>query len=225
MDGNGRWAKQQDQPRIYGHNHATQAVRAAVEGSASLGVEVLTLFAFSTENWKRPAPEVEALMELFVVYLHEELPRLIKNNIRLTTIGGEGRLPTRVTDLLSSSIETTKNNTGMVLCLAVDYGARDEITRMAQKLAQQAAQGKLEPSQITEDLISDHLDTSGFPDLDLVIRTSGEQRLSNFLLWQAAYAEFYYTDLLWPEFNEAALKEAFAAYSQRNRRIGAVHDA
>lgn len=223
MDGNGRWAQQQDQPRVYGHNNATNAVQTTVETAADLGVEVLTLFAFSTENWKRPAAEIDALMELFTAYLQDELPRLMKNNIRLTTIGSKGRLPDAVTELLASSIDTTKNNSGMVLCLAVDYGSRDEITRMTASLVASAAKGELSPEDVTEALIEANLDTVGLPELDLVIRTSGEQRLSNFLLWQAAYAEFYYTDTLWPDFDEASFKEALLAYSKRNRRIGAIH--
>jgi len=214
---------QQHHPRVYGHQNATQAVRDAVEGAAELGIEVLTLFAFSTENWKRPAPEVEALMRLFEEFLGRELEGLQKNQIRLVTIGKKDRLPGFVLDPLEKAIAATKDNRRMTLCLAVDYGSRDEIARAARQIALDCAAGKLEPDRITEELIPAYLDTASLPELDLVIRTSGEQRLSNFLLWQAAYAEFYFTELLWPDFNKAELERALVQYSKRNRRVGAVH--
>lgn len=223
MDGNGRWANQQHHPRVYGHQNATQAVRETVEGAAELGIEVLTLFAFSTENWKRPAQEVEALMRLFEEFLGQELEGLIKNQIRLVTIGKKDRLPAYVLEPLEKAIEATRGNRRMTLCLAVDYGSRDEIARAARQIALDCAAGKLTADQITEELIPSYLDTASLPELDLVIRTSGEQRLSNFLLWQAAYAEFYFTELLWPDFNKAELEQALVQYSKRHRRVGAVH--
>lgn len=223
MDGNGRWANQQAHPRVYGHQNATNAVREAVEGSAEAGIQALTLYAFSTENWKRPQGEIDALMMLFEQYLNQELPGLKENDIKLVTIGRRDRLPESVLGPLDQAINETKNNRRMTLCLAVDYGSRNEIARTARALARQVAQGSLDPEAIDEDLFAAHLDTAGLPEPDLIIRTSGELRLSNFLMWQAAYAEFYFTDLLWPDFTRQELEKALLEFSNRSRRVGAVH--
>jgi len=223
MDGNGRWANQKAFPRIQGHTNATKAVREAVEGAAEFGIKALTLFAFSTENWKRPKAEVSGLMQLFEKYLKDELPGLMKNGIKLITIGNRDRLPKKVLVPLDRCIEETKNNSGMTLCLAVDYGARDELVQATRSLVKQALAGQLKPDQIDEARVEKELFTAGLPELDLIIRTSGELRLSNFLLWQAAYAEFYFTPVLWPDFNRAELEKALIDFSKRSRRVGAVY--
>ncbi|MDT8448075.1 MAG: isoprenyl transferase [bacterium] len=223
MDGNGRWANQQAQARVFGHKNATNAVREAVEGCAEAGIEVLTLYAFSTENWKRPQAEIDALMMLFEEYLKAELEGLMKNDIRLVTIGQRERLPQSVLAPLDAAVQKTAQNRRMTLCLAVDYGSRDELTRAMRQLALEVQSGQLDPAQITEASIEARLDTAGFPDPDLIIRTSGELRLSNFMMWQSAYAEYYFTDLLWPDFTRAELERALLDFSKRSRRIGAVH--
>ncbi len=223
MDGNGRWANKRKAPRIMGHKNAIKAVRAAVTGCREAGVEVLTLYAFSTENWQRPKKEVEMLMRLFEEYLKKELKSLKKNNISLRILGRTDRLPSFLKGPLETSLEETKDNEGMVLCLAVDYGGRDEIARMMQALAVDVKSGELDPKDITEELMGQKLDTAGLPDPDLIIRTSGEHRLSNFLLWQAAYAEFYFTELLWPDFTEVELHKAFTEFGLRERRKGKVN--
>ena len=222
MDGNGRWAKQRMAPRVLGHQKAIKSVRESVEAARELGVEVLTLYAFSTENWQRPQKEVDTLMKLFKEYLRKELSNLHKNGIRLRLLGRRDRLPDYVHQPLEEALEKTKDNQGMVLCLAVDYGSRDEMIRMMQDLATQAAAGSLKAEEVDENWIGDHLDTAGLPDPDLIIRTSGEIRLSNFLLWQAAYAEFYFTDILWPDFRKSDLHKAIEVFNLRTRRMGNV---
>ncbi len=223
MDGNGRWAEKRHFPRIMGHKSAIKIVRETVEGARELGIEVLTLYAFSTENWQRPVTEVNALMQLFEEYLRKELNNLIQNDIQLRLLGRRDRLPEFVQTPLAEALEKTKSNQGMTLCLAVDYGGRDELVRMTQKIARKVQEGSLDPEAIKEETLCGYLDTKGLPQLDLVIRTSGELRLSNFLLWQAAYAEFYFTELLWPDFSKKELLKAIEVYAMRARRMGKVH--
>ncbi len=223
MDGNGRWAEQHHLPRILGHKNAIKAVQQCVEGCREMGIEALTLYAFSTENWQRPPAEVSALMKLFEEYLQRELETLVKNGIRLRILGRKERLPGFVLGPLERALATTQGNQGMDLCLAVDYGSRDEILRATKGLAERVRRGDLTPEEIGEAQFGEALDTHGLPELDLVIRTSGEQRLSNFLLWQAAYAEFYFTPVLWPDFTKQELVKAITVYSERVRRMGKVH--
>jgi len=222
MDGNGRWAKQKHFPRVLGHRSAIKTVRSVVETCTELGIGVLTLYAFSTENWGRPRSEVSFLMKLFEEFLQRELSTLMKNDIRLRLLGNQEQLPAFVQAPMKKALQDTKDNQGMVLCLAVSYGARDEITQACKQLAHKVAEGILKPSEINEQMISDHLFTQGLHDPDLIIRTSGEERLSNFLLWQAAYTEFYFTKTLWPDFKREDLLEALEIYSKRVRRIGKI---
>lgn len=222
MDGNGRWAKKRRFPRVFGHQSAISNVREIVSSCAELGIETLTLYAFSTENWSRPKLEVNTLMKLFEQFLESELSTMIDNDIRLRVLGEQNDLPKSVLKPLNIALEKTKNNRGMVLCLAVNYGSRDEITRACRKIAEQVQRGELEPEAIDEKLISDSLYTEGLHDPDLIIRTSGEERLSNFLLWQAAYAEFYFTKILWPDFTKKDLMKALDAYTRRVRRLGNI---
>jgi len=222
MDGNGRWAKQKKLPRILGHRNAIKAVRETVETCVEMGIETLTLYAFSTENWKRPEKEVNLLMRLFEEYLNKEFKTLTDNQVRLRLIGKREQLPSFVQLPLERALDGTRNNRGMNLCLAMDYGARDEITSACKIIAQQVKNGDLDITAIDETLVSNSLFTQGLSDPDLIIRTSGEIRLSNFLLWQAAYAEFYFTPVLWPDFNRIELIKAFDEYSRRVRRLGKV---
>lgn len=221
MDGNGRWAQQQDHPRVYGHKNAISAVRETVETCVEVGIQHLTLYAFSTENWSRPAAEVDFLMKLFAEFLKAELPTLIKHQIQFRLIGTQERLPDFVQDPLAVVFQETKNNQGMILNLAIDYGARKEIAEACKVVAELVQDDKIKIEEINEDLISQHLFTDT-PDADLIIRTSGELRLSNFLLWQAAYAEFYFTELMWPDFGREELFRALTAFSKRVRRMGAI---
>ena len=220
MDGNGRWAKQKGMLRVFGHENGTKAVRETVESCAKLGIENLTLYAFSTENWNRPKLEVDTLMKLLVNSLKNELPTLQDNNIKLNTIGNTSQLPESARKQLMEVIELTKNNNRMTLTLALSYGSREEIVSAVKAIAEKIKTNNLEISDISESTINQHLYTSNLPDVDLVIRTSGEQRISNFLLWQVAYAEFYYTDILWPDFREKDLHEAIISYQKRERRFG-----
>lgn len=220
MDGNGRWAKKQGMMRIFGHQNGTKAVRETVESCAKLGVENLTLYAFSTENWNRPKKEVDTLMKLLVNSLKDELPSLQKNNIRLNTIGNVEKLPLSTQKQLNEAIESTKSNNRMTLTVALSYGSREEIIAAVKKIGDKIKTNQLQISDISESIISEHLYTHDLPDVDLVIRTSGEQRISNFLLWQCAYAEFYFTDVLWPDFREKDLHEAIISYQKRERRFG-----
>ena len=217
MDGNGRWAKKRGLPRILGHRAGAKTVRRIVEASAKLGVKALTLYAFSTENWGRPAGEVGGLMKLFERYLVSELENLHGNNIRLRMIGEFSRLPQTTKDKLKKVIHQTENNTGLTLNLAVNYGSRQEIVRAA-NLAFEKKGAKIKEADIGENLY-----TAGMPDPDLVIRTSGEMRISNFLLWQIAYSEFYFTGTLWPDFKAEDLYEAIIDFQKRERRFGGVH--
>tara|TARA_B100000686_G_scaffold323310_1_gene377935 strand:+ start:470 stop:1291 length:822 start_codon:yes stop_codon:yes gene_type:complete len=220
MDGNGRWALERRLPRIHGHRSAVNAVRASVEASAELGLNVLTLFAFSTENWQRPEKEVSALMELFYEFLEKELHTMLENNVRFQLIGDRDKLPSFLQDRLSNALNSTSENSGLLLNLALNYGGRDEISRAMRKLSELVKNGELQPENIDEALISANTYTAGLPDPDLIIRTSGELRLSNFLIWQAAYAEFYFTEVLWPDFDKEDLHKAILDYQHRKRRMG-----
>jgi undecaprenyl diphosphate synthase len=220
MDGNGRWAKKQGFLRAIGHENGTKAVKQVVESCAKLGIENLTLYAFSTENWNRPKLEVEALMNILVNSLKKELPTLISNNIRLNTIGNTDLLPSRARKQLLDVIEQTKGNSRMTLTLALSYGSREELISAFKKITEKINTNQLTPADINEATINQHLYTYDLPDVDLVIRTSGEHRISNFLLWQIAYAELYFTDVLWPDFREKDLHEAIISYQQRERRFG-----
>ncbi len=220
MDGNGRWAKQQGKVRSFGHQSAIEAVRDTVEGAAEIGIKVLTLYAFSTENWNRPRLEVDALMHLLVHTISKEMPTLMKNDIRLASIGDIDSLPSRVAKNLKKAIDATSSNKRMTLVLALSYSSRWEITTAMKRIAVEVKQGLLDPSQITEELVSKHLETAAWPDPELLIRTSGEARISNYLLWQIAYAELYFTSKLWPDFRREDLFEAILDFQQRERRFG-----
>jgi len=220
MDGNGRWAKQRGASRIFGHNNAVKAVRDAVEGCAELGISYLTLYAFSTENWSRPKDEVDGLMSLLVSTIKSEAPTLKKNNVKLLSIGNTESLPVSCQKQLKEAIDITKACTGTTLILALSYSSRWEIVEAVKKIAEEIKDGKLKPEEITQELFSSHLTTSGITDPELIIRTSGEHRLSNFLLWQAAYSELYITSVLWPDFRKTHLHEAIASYQSRERRFG-----
>ncbi len=220
MDGNGRWAKQKGKFRIFGHRHAINAVRDSVEACAELGVECLTLYAFSTENWKRPKLEVEALMELLVSSIHKERETLKKNNIRLQAIGDIKSLPKQCVKELQEAFEYTKDCTRMTLFLALSYSAKWEMLEAIKNISKHVAEGKISIDQISEQLVSDNLTTAGYPDPELMIRTSGEHRISNFLLWQLAYAELYFTNTLWPDFTKEHLYEAILNFQKRERRFG-----
>jgi undecaprenyl diphosphate synthase len=220
MDGNGRWAKKKGGVRIFGHQNAVTAVRETVEASAELGIEYLTLYAFSTENWNRPEYEVNALMQLLVSTIRKETASLNKNNIRLRTIGDTDSLPSSCRNELLEAIELTAGNTRMTLNLALSYSGRWDLTQAVRKISAAVAAGKLPDSAITEEAVAEHLSTAGMPDPELLIRTSGEMRISNFLLWQLAYTEMYITDLLWPDFRKENLYEAILSYQSRERRFG-----
>ena len=220
MDGNGRWAKNKGKIRIFGHQNAITSVRESIESSAELGIGFITLYAFSTENWNRPKFEVSALMELLVKTIRKETKTLMDNNIRLKAIGNLSQLPEKCYKELYEGIEITKNNTGTTLILALSYSAKWDITNAVQKIADQVAQGKIKADAISEELINSELSTAEFPHPDLMIRTSGEHRISNFLVWELAYAEFYFTEVLWPDFRKENLYEAILDYQNRERRYG-----
>jgi undecaprenyl diphosphate synthase len=220
MDGNGRWAKEKGEDRLFGHLNGVESVRNIVEGAAELGIENLTLYAFSTENWDRPAYEVTGLMELLVDTIRKEVPTLNKNNIRLHVIGDIAMLPDQAKKELDEAIKETGKNSGLNLIMALSYSSRWEINNAIKKIAEQVQQNKLLPQDITQDTIQKYLCTSQFPDPELMIRTSGEYRISNFLLYQLAYAELYFTDTLWPDFRKENLYEAILDYQSRERRFG-----
>lgn len=220
MDGNGRWAKKQGKLRIRGHEAGAEAVRKTVESVAKLGIKHLTLYAFSTENWRRPKTEVTTLMGLLVRSLRKELERMTENNIRLGAIGSLEQLPKKVQRELNEVIVKTQDNTGTHLTLALSYGAREEIKQAVVEISQKVKNNIIPIESIDETIINKHLYTQNLPDVDLLIRTSGEVRISNFLLWQIAYAELYFTDELWPEFNEQSLHKAILCYQKRERRFG-----
>ncbi|MFC4722488.1 isoprenyl transferase [Geojedonia litorea] len=220
MDGNGRWAKQKGLLRVIGHENGTKSVREVVEASAEIGIKHLTLYAFSTENWNRPQLEVQTLMNLLVRSLKKEIKTLQDNNIKLSAIGSLNDLPKKAHAELKEVIEKTKDNTRMTLTLALSYGSREELISAVKKLALKVKNNIISAEKIDESIINKHLYTQNLPDVDLLIRTSGEQRISNFLLWQIAYAELYFTDILWPDFKKQDLYEALINYQNRERRFG-----
>jgi undecaprenyl diphosphate synthase len=220
MDGNGRWAKQRGGLRVFGHQSAITAVRETVEEAAELGLRFLTLYAFSTENWNRPALEVMALMQLLVHTIRQETATLLKNSIRLEAIGDLATLPKSCQRELAEAMELTKDGSRMTLVLALSYSGRWDLTQAAKRMAADVATGQLQPGQVTEATVASYLVTAKMPDPELLIRTSGEQRISNFLLWQLAYTELYITDLLWPDFRKEHFQEAIRAYQRRERRFG-----
>jgi undecaprenyl diphosphate synthase len=220
MDGNGRWAKKKGAMRIFGHRHAIQAVKDSIEGAENLGVDYLTLFSFSTENWSRPQEEVNGLMELLVKTITDEVPMMMKNNIQLESIGDVDSLPSSAYNKLMEAKKTTSVNTGLTVILALSYSGKWEITQATKRIAQKVSEGKLKLEDITQDVIADHLETAGIPDPELMIRTSGEYRISNFLLWQSAYTELYFTPVLWPDFRREHLVAAILDFQKRERRFG-----
>tara|TARA_B100000674_G_C37750438_1_gene873139 strand:- start:141 stop:926 length:786 start_codon:yes stop_codon:yes gene_type:complete len=222
MDGNGRWAQRQGLPRIEGHRRGVQSVRAIVEESAQIGIEQLTLYCLSSENWKRPSAELDFLMLLLEQYMIEERPTIMENNIRVSTIGRREGIPTSVQHEIDQTIRMSSANPGMQLCLAINYGGRSELIDAVQKIGDQVLEGNLRPEQITEEMINQHLYTRGMTDPDLLIRTAGEMRVSNFLLWQISYAEIWVTDRCWPEFREEDLHEAIKDFADRERRFGGL---
>lgn len=224
MDGNGRWAKGKGAARIFGHRNAVQAVKDVTEGCGELGIKYLTLYAFSTENWGRPKDEVEGLMELLVNTLQKEIHSLLENQVRLLTIGNISHLPKVCQKNLIEAKEATKHNTGLTLLLALSYSGRWEIVRAVRKIAEDVKLGTILPEEIDEELFPRYLETAGIPDPELLIRTSGEMRVSNFLLWQIAYTELYVTDTFWPDFRKEDLYKAICAYQKRERRFGKVLD-
>ena len=220
LDGNGRWAERRGLPRRLGHKAGCDNLEQMVEDTARIGLKYFTVYAFSTENWKRSAEEVEALMNFFKIYIRRLKVRAMKNNIRVLMIGDSSRFSPELQQLLAETIGETAKNTGMSFVMALNYGSRDEITRAFRKAAKDAADGQLAPDGITEETVSNYLDTAGIPDPELLIRTSGELRLSNYMLWQVAYSEFYFTDVLWPDFHKEEMMEAIREYNRRNRRFG-----
>ncbi len=224
MDGNGRWAKQQNLPRIAGHRAGVEAVRRITKHCAKRGIKFLTLFAFSSENWRRPEQEVNSLMELFITALRREIKKIHQNNVKIKIIGDRSRFSKQLCDSIQDAERLTQHNTGLQLNIAANYGGQWDITQATQRIAQAVADGRLCPEQITEQTVAEHLATMGMINPDLFIRTSGEQRISNFLLWQLAYTELYFCTTLWPDFAEADMDEAIAFYDSRERRYGATSE-
>ncbi len=222
MDGNGRWAKERSLPRIEGHRAGAESARTIIRAAGELGIKYLTLYAFSVENWNRPKDEVDALMKYLIHYLKTETPELNKNNVRLEVIGQIYRLPENVQEHLRKSIATLSRNNGLTLIMALSYGGRTEIVEAVRKIAEQAKAGQLDPGDITEQVFAQHLYTRNFPDPDLLIRTSGEMRVSNFMLWQISYAEFVITPTLWPDFRKPQFCAALEEYARRHRRFGGL---
>ncbi len=222
MDGNGRWAVNRGQPRIEGHRQGVKTVKKIVYECVSLGIDCLTLYSFSMENWKRPREEVEFLMHLCVEYLSQELPEMMDKNVRLRHLGRKDRLPDYVQKSLDETMRATENNTGMILALALNYSARAEITDALSEIVRKIQSGKLTSDRISEGLIGEHLYTAGMPDPDLLIRTAGERRVSNFLLWQLSYAEFYVDEVTWPEFEIENLHNAIRDFAHRERKFGGL---
>jgi len=220
MDGNGRWAKQRGKARVFGHENGVNAVRAAVENSARIGIGYLTLYAFSTENWNRPKIEVQTLMKLLVASLRKELKTFVKNNVKLNAIGNIDALPKKAAAELKEVIQKTAHHTGMTLTLALSYGSREELKSAIRAISAKVKNNIISPDNIDEAIINTHLYTHDLPDVDLLIRTSGEHRISNFLLWQIAYAELYFIDVFWPDFSEQHLVDAIINYQNRERRFG-----
>ncbi len=222
LDGNGRWAKSKGMPRTYGHTIGAKNVETISRVAYNMGVKYLTMYAFSTENWSRPDDEVSALMKLLSEYIKTCMRTAKKDNLRVRFIGDRSRLDSSLQEAIIKLEEYSSQFTGLTLTIAINYGSRDEMIRATRRIAEEVEKGTIAPSAITEDVFSSYLDTADIPDPDLMIRTSGEQRLSNYLLWQLAYAEFYFTPVPWPEFNEAELKKAIEEYNKRNRRFGGV---
>ena len=220
MDGNGRWARQQNRPRFWGHKRGVERVRSSVEACIEMGVEALTLFAFSTENWKRPEEEVSFLMDLFMSSLKREVKRLHKNGIRLSIIGDRTRFSEKLQMAIAESEALTRGNTRLSLNIAANYGGRWDITEATRQLCMDVADGKVDPDQITQEMVQQRITLSDLPEPELFIRTGGEKRVSNFLLWQMAYCEFYFSDLFWPEFDRSALENAISSFGERQRRFG-----
>ena len=220
MDGNGRWAKSKGMERVFGHKNALTSVRDTIEASAEIGVKAITLYAFSTENWNRPKMEVTALMKLLVSSLKKELPTFQKNEVKVNAIGNLSSLPAKTQKVLEDVIEQTKGNNRIVMTLALSYGSREEIVNTIKNISKKVVNNQLEIEEINEKIINNHLYTFNLPDVDLMIRTSGEQRISNFLLWQMAYAELYFTDVLWPDFRKSDFFDAIIEYQNRERRFG-----
>lgn len=220
MDGNGRWAKSQGKDRLYGHNSGVESVRNILKASQKIGVKYLTLYTFSTENWNRPKSEVEGLMNLFVTTITNEIEELHQNGVKINVIGNINQMPSLAQKALKSAMEYTQKNTGITLTLALSYGSRNEITQALKNILTDVESKKIVKEEINEQLIGSYLNTSDIPDPELVIRTSGEQRISNFLLWQIAYAEFYFTETLWPDFKEEDYFKAILTYQNRERRFG-----
>lgn len=222
MDGNGRWAQRKRQPRLFGHKAGAESVREIVQTCREIGIRYLTLYAFSSENWRRPDQEVTGLMTILKKYLEAELPHMQKNEIRLLSIGDRQRLPEVVREALERGINETSGNTKLTLNLALSYGSRDEIVRAVRAISTLCVQGNIIPEQISDQSIAEHLDTRLLPDPDLLIRTGGEARLSNFLLWQLSYAEIYFTEIMWPDFRKEAFLQALSEYQSRERRFGRI---
>lgn len=222
LDGNGRWARQKGMPRNYGHMQGAKAVEDILVDARDIGIKYLTVYAFSTENWNRPEAEVSALMTILRNYLKTSIKKSMKNNVRCRVIGDRSRLSPDIQDAIAKLEEATAGNTGLTFTIAINYGSRDEIRRGVVSIAERVRKGEISADDITEDLISQSLDTNYLPDPDLLIRTCNEQRISNFLLWQCAYTEFYYTPVAWPDFNKAELLKAVEAYSGRNRKFGGL---
>lgn len=224
MDGNGRWAQERGQDRLFGHLHGVESVRNIVEGAAELGVNYLTLYAFSTENWLRPEDEVSGLMELLIDTIRKEVPTLNKNNIRLHVIGATDMMPAHAQQALAEALQETAANTGLNLVMALSYSSRWEIIKATQKISRDVLAGKLTPEEITQEVYTTYLSTANIPDPELMIRSSGEHRISNFLLYQLAYTELYFTNTLWPDFRKENLYEAILDFQQRQRRFGKTGD-
>ncbi|MFD0987254.1 isoprenyl transferase [Methyloligella solikamskensis] len=222
MDGNGRWAQERGLPRTEGHRRGVDAVRRSVQAAMELGLTHLTLFSFSSENWSRPKSEIRDLFGLMRMFVRRDLADLHKHGVKIKMIGSREGLESDVLKMIDDAVSLTKDNEGLILTIAFNYGGRDEIARAAKRIAQQVEQGTLKPEEVTQETVSANLDTAGIPDPDLLIRTSGELRLSNFLLWQLAYAEFVFVDTYWPDFNRDTLESAIAEYHQRSRRFGGV---
>ena len=224
MDGNGRWAQKRRQPRLFGHKAGAESVRDIVKTCREIGIEYLTLYAFSSENWCRPEQEVSGLMSILKNFLESELPRMQKNDIRLMAIGDRQRLPEEVRESLERGIAATSGNSKLTLNLALSYGSRDELVRAVKTISSLCLKGELTPDQITDRIINENLDTSQMPDPDLLIRTGGEARLSNFLLWQVSYSEIYFTETMWPDFRKESFLQALLEYQSRERRFGRIGD-
>ena len=222
LDGNGRWAKKRMMPRQYGHAKGAQVVEQICEDAWNMGIQYLTVYAFSTENWNRPDSEVKILMDIFSKYMVDKLQKVGQKNMKIRFIGERSRLDKAMIEKIENLEESTKDNTGLNFTVALNYGSRDEMVRAMRKMAAEIKEGKLEPEDITEEKYNTYLDTAELPDPDLLIRTSGEQRLSNYLLWQLAYTEFYFTDVMWPDFNKEELAKAVEWYANRDRRYGKV---